>query len=78
MPVGVSPAETHAKIEQAFQQLFHGDGQEQRVYFETGGNGNGTLAYITDWPTTFWIVLVSCLVYAASTLKRARPRPRAT
>ncbi|MEJ0007590.1 MAG: glycosyl hydrolase family 8 [Steroidobacteraceae bacterium] len=24
-------------------------GQEQRVYFETGANANGTLAYITDW-----------------------------
>jgi zinc/manganese transport system permease protein len=32
------------------------------------------LAYVTDWPTTFWIVLVSCLVYVASALKRA-PRP---
>lgn len=47
--LGVTPAETHAKIERAFQQLFHGDGQEERVYFETGANANGTLAYITDW-----------------------------
>jgi oligosaccharide reducing-end xylanase len=47
--LGRSDAETHAKIEQAFAQLFHGDGQEQRVYFETGANANGTLAYITDW-----------------------------
>jgi len=46
---GHTPAETHAKIEKAFQQLFHGDGQEERVYFETGANENGTLAYITDW-----------------------------
>jgi oligosaccharide reducing-end xylanase len=46
---GRSTAETHARIESAFQQLFHGDGQEQRVYFETGANQNGTLAYITDW-----------------------------
>lgn len=30
------------------------------------------LAYVTDWPTTFWIVLVSCLVYFASTAKRAK------
>ena len=43
------PRASHAKIERAFQQLFHGDGQEQRVYFETGANRNGTLAYITDW-----------------------------
>ena len=46
---GHAPAETHAKIEKAFQQLFHGDGQEERVYFETGANQNGPLAYITDW-----------------------------
>ena len=29
------------------------------------------LAYFTDWPVTFWIVLVSCLVYFASAIKRA-------
>ena len=46
---GHSPAESRAKIEKAFQQLFHGDGQEERVYFETGSNANGPLAYITDW-----------------------------
>jgi len=46
---GHSPEETKAKIDKAFQQLFHGDGQEERVYFETGANENGTLAYITDW-----------------------------
>ena len=46
---GHSSAETQAKIEKAFQQLFHGDGQEERVYFETGSNANGTLAYMTDW-----------------------------
>jgi len=32
------------------------------------------LAYLTDWPTTFWIVAASCLVYVASALKRW-PRP---
>ncbi|MDI7775523.1 glycosyl hydrolase family 8 [Asticcacaulis sp. EMRT-3] len=47
--LGVSPAATRQKVEATFQQLFHGDGQEQRVYFETGANANGTLAYITDW-----------------------------
>src|ERR1017187_5457490 len=46
---GHTPAESKAKIEKAFQQLFHGDGQEERVYFETGANENGPLAYITDW-----------------------------
>lgn len=30
------------------------------------------LAYITDWPVTFWIVLVSCLVYFVSAIHRPR------
>ena len=46
---GYSPAETRARIEKAFRRLFHGDGQEERLYFETGANENGPLAYITDW-----------------------------
>jgi oligosaccharide reducing-end xylanase len=46
---GHSSAESTAKIDKAFQQLFHGDGQEERLYFETGANSNGTLAYMTDW-----------------------------
>ena len=46
---GHTPAESRAKIEKAFQQLFHGDGQEERLYFETGSNSDGPLAYITDW-----------------------------
>lgn len=41
--------ESRARIEKVFQQLFHGDGQEERIYFETGANENGPLAYITDW-----------------------------
>jgi oligosaccharide reducing-end xylanase len=47
--LGHTPAECRAKIDKAFRQLFHGDGQEERVYFETGANANGPLAYITDW-----------------------------
>lgn len=47
--LGQSPAESRAKIEKAFQQFFHGDGQEERIYFETGANDNGPLAYVTDW-----------------------------
>lgn len=47
--IGKSDAEARAKIDHAFDRLFHGDGQEERVYFETGANANGTLAYITDW-----------------------------
>jgi oligosaccharide reducing-end xylanase len=47
--LGVSAQETHARIDAIYRQLFHGDGQEQRLYFETGANANGPLAYITDW-----------------------------
>jgi oligosaccharide reducing-end xylanase len=46
---GHSPAETKAKIDKAFQQLFHGDAATERVYFEAGSNANGPLAFITDW-----------------------------
>jgi len=46
---GHSQAAIQAKIEKAYHQLFHGDGQYQRIYFETGANKNGPLAYITDW-----------------------------
>ena len=30
------------------------------------------LAYVTDWPTTFWIVLLSCAVYFLSLMRRAK------
>src|ERR1022692_334930 len=33
---GHPPMETKAKIEKAFQQLFHGDSLAERVYFEAG------------------------------------------
>ncbi len=46
---GHTAAESKAKIDKAFRQLFHGDGQEERLYFETGVNQNGPLAYMTDW-----------------------------
>ena len=46
---GHAPTETKAKIEKAFQQLFHGDALSERVYFEAGSNANGPLAYVTDW-----------------------------
>jgi zinc/manganese transport system permease protein len=41
--------------------------------------GGIALAYWTDWPTTFWIVLLSCLVYFLSLAKSpagARRMPR--
>jgi len=31
--------------------------------------GGLALAYVTDWPTTFWIVLLSCLAYFLSLLR---------
>jgi oligosaccharide reducing-end xylanase len=46
---GHSAAESGAKIDAAFQQMFHGDKQTQTVYFEAGSNVNGPLGYVTDW-----------------------------
>ena len=46
---GHSTLETRAKIDKAFQQLFHGDALSERVYFDAGANANGPLAYVTDW-----------------------------
>jgi len=37
------------KINAAYAQLFHGDPQTQSVFFHTGRNANGPLAYLTDW-----------------------------
>ncbi|MBW4038769.1 MAG: glycoside hydrolase [Acidobacteria bacterium] len=40
--------EIDAKINAAFNQLFHGDKSTQAIYYEVGANANGPLAYITD------------------------------
>jgi oligosaccharide reducing-end xylanase len=45
---GHSQPEVDAKVNAAFQQLFHGNPTNQAVYFEAGSNANGPLAYITD------------------------------
>jgi len=45
---GHSPQDVTAKIDAAFQQLFHGDPQSQAVYCPAGTNANGPLAYIYD------------------------------
>jgi oligosaccharide reducing-end xylanase len=45
---GRSPAEVAAKINSAFQQLFHGDPKTEAVYFLAGTNANGALAYLHD------------------------------
>jgi oligosaccharide reducing-end xylanase len=46
---GHSEAAIQAKIDAAYQQLFHGDPQTQAVFFAAGRNANGPLAYLTDW-----------------------------
>jgi oligosaccharide reducing-end xylanase len=45
---GHSPTEIRARIDSAFQQLFHGDPTNQAIYYSAGSNSNGPLAYITD------------------------------
>ncbi len=44
---GHSTEEITAKLNAAFQQLFHGD-TSQTLYFESGSNENGPLAYLCD------------------------------
>ena len=46
---GHSNREIRAKIDAAYQQLFHGDKQTQAIAFDAGKNENGALMYITDW-----------------------------
>ena len=41
--------EIDAKINAAFMQLFHGQKEDQPVYYEAGRNENGPLAYLTDF-----------------------------
>lgn len=46
---GHSRQEISAKIDAAYQRLFHGDPQNQSVVFPAGKNANGPLLYLTDW-----------------------------
>src|SRR5450631_4232753 len=46
---GYTSGEISKKIKKAYRQLFHGDPQTQSIFFWTGKNGNGRLAYVTDW-----------------------------
>ena len=46
---GHSKKEIEAKVEGAYQQLFHGDPQNQAIAFAAGSNANGPLMYVTDW-----------------------------
>lgn len=45
---GHSQQEINARIQATFQQLFHGDKANEALYYESGSNLNGPLAYITD------------------------------
>ena len=45
---GHSKAEMDAKVEAAFQQLFHGDPDTETVYYQAGANKSGQLAYVSD------------------------------
>ncbi len=46
--VGHGKQEVAAKINAAFQQLFHGDPNAQTIYYPAGTNADGPLAYIYD------------------------------
>ena len=46
---GHTERESRAKIEAAYQQLFHGDHDHQATAFDAGSNANGPLMYVTDW-----------------------------
>ncbi len=45
---GYSPREVADKISRAYEQLFHGDPDTQLLFFPSGKNENGPLAYIPD------------------------------
>ena len=46
---GHSKKQIRAKIDAAYQQLFHGDKETQAIAFDAGSNANGPLMYVTDW-----------------------------
>ena len=46
---GHTERESRAKIEAAYQQLFHGQPDHQATAFDAGSNANGPLMYVTDW-----------------------------
>jgi oligosaccharide reducing-end xylanase len=46
---GHTETESGAKIESAYQQLFHGNAEHQATAFDAGSNANGPLMYVTDW-----------------------------
>jgi oligosaccharide reducing-end xylanase len=46
---GHSKREIQAKVDAAFNQLFHGDAKTQAIAFAAGSNADGPLMYVTDW-----------------------------
>lgn len=46
--MGKPEAEVRQKIDQAYQQLFHGDRGEQSVVFPAGKNEHGAMSYLMD------------------------------
>lgn len=46
--VGHSPQAVKQKVNKAFQQLFHGDKNNETLYYPSGKNSQGDLAYIYD------------------------------
>ncbi len=46
---GHTQREIRAKIDAAYNQLFHGDAKTQAIAFAAGSNANGPLMYVTDW-----------------------------
>src|SRR5215469_8727828 len=45
---GHTQADINARINDAYEKLFHGDPSSEAVYFPAGKNQNGPLAYIAD------------------------------
>jgi oligosaccharide reducing-end xylanase len=45
---GFSSQDVTAKVNKAFDQLFHGEPNTEAVYYPAGSNSNGLLAYILD------------------------------
>lgn len=48
LEAGHSQKDISARIQTAFDQLFHGNPDTQAVYYGAGGNENGPLAYLSD------------------------------
>jgi len=46
---GHTERESRAKVDAAYQKLFHGDRDHQAIAFDAGSNANGPLMYVTDW-----------------------------